>query len=366
MRDRTHAARLAQRVQLVDEDDARGLRLGLFEQVAHAGGPDADEHLDEVGAADGEERDAGLARDGARQQGLARSRRPDQQDALRELGAQTAEACGRLQEVDHLQQLFFRLVDAGDVGEPHVDVLLHVDLGLAASQGHEPVLPRLAEAPDHEHPEHADEGDRNQPAEGVAPERALDDAVDAHAVFIEVLQQIRIVDADGFEGSAALAAAVRFRRRLRRLQRLRRLGGRRLRLRRCGRRLGRRTFFHATLDQRLADRGLLDLVLGDRGLEIAVRDPVGTQIGAQDLLNEQDGPQAQDEVAERKPELLLLAVHHSQTKTQIGCRSWGGRCYQRWRGRHGDVTGPRGTGRRRAQNVARIVKVPVTRADAVR
>ena len=63
--------------------------------------------------------------------------------------------------------------------------------------------------------------------------------------------------------------------------------------------------------------------------------PVGTQIGAQDLLKQQHGPQAQDEVAERKPELLLLAVHHSQTKTQIGCRSCGAAgCYQRWRGRH--------------------------------
>ena len=35
-------------IDLVDEDDRRGLRLGLLEQVAHPAGADADEHLDEV------------------------------------------------------------------------------------------------------------------------------------------------------------------------------------------------------------------------------------------------------------------------------------------------------------------------------
>ena len=47
------AARLAQGVELVDEDDARGPALGLAEQVADPAGADADEHLDEVGAATG-------------------------------------------------------------------------------------------------------------------------------------------------------------------------------------------------------------------------------------------------------------------------------------------------------------------------
>ena len=44
--DRADASRLPQRVQLVDEDDARSLLLGLGEEVAHARGSDADEHLD--------------------------------------------------------------------------------------------------------------------------------------------------------------------------------------------------------------------------------------------------------------------------------------------------------------------------------
>src|SRR5262249_34717836 len=42
------AAGAAERVQLVDEDDARRLRPGLLEQVADACGADADEHLHEL------------------------------------------------------------------------------------------------------------------------------------------------------------------------------------------------------------------------------------------------------------------------------------------------------------------------------
>ena len=78
VRDRADAARLAQGVQLVDEDDARRLLLRLFEQVAHARRADADEHLDEVGAADREERHPGLAGDGTRQQRLAGAGRSHQ------------------------------------------------------------------------------------------------------------------------------------------------------------------------------------------------------------------------------------------------------------------------------------------------
>src|SRR2546421_620845 len=76
------AAMAADRVDLVDEDDAGRVLLALLEQVAHAGGADADEHLDEVRTGDGEERHARLARDRSREKGLAGARRSHQQDAL--------------------------------------------------------------------------------------------------------------------------------------------------------------------------------------------------------------------------------------------------------------------------------------------
>ena len=68
------AAMTADRVDLVDEDDAGRVLLALLEQIADARGADADEHLDEVGAADREERNVRFTRDRAREQRLAGAR----------------------------------------------------------------------------------------------------------------------------------------------------------------------------------------------------------------------------------------------------------------------------------------------------
>src|SRR5919108_36479 len=54
----TGAAVPAHGVDLVDEDDAGRVRLPLLEEVANAARADADEHLDEVRAGNGEERGA--------------------------------------------------------------------------------------------------------------------------------------------------------------------------------------------------------------------------------------------------------------------------------------------------------------------
>src|SRR5436190_2016312 len=110
-------AALADRVELVDEDDRGRLRRRLLEEVAHARGSDADEHLDELGTREREERNAGLARDGARQERLACSGRTDEQHSLRDASTQAPELRGRLEELDDLLQLVDRLVDAGDVLE---------------------------------------------------------------------------------------------------------------------------------------------------------------------------------------------------------------------------------------------------------
>ena len=74
---------------------AGALLARLLEQVADPRRADADEHLDEFRAADREERHAGLARHGARQQRLAGAGRPDEQHALRDARAEPAvTSCG--------------------------------------------------------------------------------------------------------------------------------------------------------------------------------------------------------------------------------------------------------------------------------
>src|SRR6202022_2441480 len=67
---RERGAGAAERVQLVDEDDGRRLRAGLLEQIAHARRTHANEHLDELGAGNEEERHAGLAGHGLGEQRL--------------------------------------------------------------------------------------------------------------------------------------------------------------------------------------------------------------------------------------------------------------------------------------------------------
>ena len=62
-----------------------------------------------------EERHAGLAGDGAGQQGLAGAGRADQQHALGDPGAESVKLLGVLQELDDLAKLVLGLVDAGHV-----------------------------------------------------------------------------------------------------------------------------------------------------------------------------------------------------------------------------------------------------------
>ena len=128
------AAMAADRVDLVDEDDAGRVLLALLEQVADARGADADEHLDEVGAADREERHVGFAGDRAREQRLAGSGRAHQQHALRNAAAELLELLRLLEELDDFLELFLRFVDAGDVLERHLLLRARRQLRLALAE----------------------------------------------------------------------------------------------------------------------------------------------------------------------------------------------------------------------------------------
>src|SRR6202008_2200555 len=104
------AAMAADRVDLVDEDDAGRVLLGLLEHVADAAGTDANEHLDEVGTRNREERHIGFARDRTRNQRLAGTGRADQEHATRNAAAQALEFAGVAQELDDLLQVLLGLV----------------------------------------------------------------------------------------------------------------------------------------------------------------------------------------------------------------------------------------------------------------
>ena len=139
-------------VDLVDEDDGGGVLLGLVEQVAHARGADADEHLDELGCGHGEEGHARLAGDGLGQEGLTGSGRAVEEDALGDLGADGAELLRLGEELADLLELLDGLVLAGDVVEGDVGHLLGADFRLGAAEAHGAAAPaaHAAQHPPHE------------------------------------------------------------------------------------------------------------------------------------------------------------------------------------------------------------------------
>ncbi len=200
----------ADRVDFVDEDDAGRVLLGLLEHVAHARGADADEHLDEVGARNGEERHVGFAGDGARNQRLAGAGRADQQHAARNLAAEPLELSGIAQEFDDLLQVLLGLVDAGDVLEGDAAVRLGQKLGARLSEA-ERLAARPLHLPRQEDP-HADQRDEGQPRDQQRHEPRhvglLRTRGDRHALGVELLDQAGIVRRVGLEAAAVGERAV--------------------------------------------------------------------------------------------------------------------------------------------------------------
>ena len=149
-------------INLIDEDDRRGLRLGLLKEVAHAAGADAHEHLDKVGARDAKERHTGLAGNGLGQQRLTGTRRAHQQNTARDLGAQLAIAVRIAQKVADLLELLDCLVYTGNILKLDLGARCLVGLGVGLAKLHVPVVGahHLAHKVEHD----GDQGNRRQRA----------------------------------------------------------------------------------------------------------------------------------------------------------------------------------------------------------
>src|SRR5262249_57802599 len=74
--------------------------------------PNANEHLDEIGARNGEERHIGFARHRARDESLAGTGRPDQKDAARNAAAKALELARVTKEFNDLLEILLCLIDA--------------------------------------------------------------------------------------------------------------------------------------------------------------------------------------------------------------------------------------------------------------
>ena len=196
-------------VDLIDEDDAGRVLLRLLEHVADAARAHADEHLDEVGARDGEERHIGFAGDGAGQQRLAGAGRTDQQHAARDAAAEPLELLRIAQELDDLLQVVLRLVDAGDVLERDAAMALGEQLRLRLAEAHGPAAARLHLA--HEEDPHGDEQQHREPGHEHAEQRRH--VVlgrlggDLHALLLQLVDQAGIVRRIGLEVAPVVEVA---------------------------------------------------------------------------------------------------------------------------------------------------------------
>ena len=124
-------------IDLVNEDDAGCVFLGLLEHVAYTGGTDTDEHLHKIGTGNGKERDFGLAGNGLGQQCLAGTRRTYHQDTARNLAAQALELARVTEEFNQLTDLFLGLFHTGDISKSSLHLVFaeHARLALAKRHG---------------------------------------------------------------------------------------------------------------------------------------------------------------------------------------------------------------------------------------
>ena len=176
------AAMAAHSVDLIDEDDGRGFRLGALEQVTHAAGADADEHLDELRAGDAEERHTGLACHRAGHERLAGPWRAHHQHALRDARTESDELVRLLEELDHFGQFLLGLFGAGDIGEGHLRAL-HVahHAGTAAAKAERLVLAAAHRA--HHAPQQPDDDERGHDGD----EQLQDQAAGVVALLLGIL-----------------------------------------------------------------------------------------------------------------------------------------------------------------------------------
>ena len=175
------------RIDLIHEDDAGRMRFALLEEIAHARGAHAHEHLDEVGAGHLEEGTRGLTRHRPREQGLAGARGTHQKHALGQAATQAHEALRILQELDDLLELLLGLVRARDVLERHLGRVGRDELGLGTAELKGPVAPALeaAHEPDPD-PGHEDPGKkREHPLHDRDPRGPCPDDDVARLEFVE-------------------------------------------------------------------------------------------------------------------------------------------------------------------------------------
>ena len=162
-------------VDLVDEDDRRRVFLRRIEQIAHAARTNAHEHLHEVGARNGVERNPCLTGNGLREEGLTRTRGAVEENAFRNFRADGVIALGPHEELLDLIEFLDRFLSTRNIRERHFRHVLVEELRLRLAELHgTPATlgvhhPEPEEAKDHE--------EREEGEQKLAPPRRCCDLI---------------------------------------------------------------------------------------------------------------------------------------------------------------------------------------------
>mmetsp|Transcript_2754 Transcript_2754/g.4944 ORF Transcript_2754/g.4944 Transcript_2754/m.4944 type:complete len:579 (+) Transcript_2754:492-2228(+) len=121
-------------VDLIHEDQAGAVLLCFLEQVTDTRGTHTNEHLNELRPRDGEERHSGLTSHGLRQQSLPGTRRPNQEDTLRNLGTNCSEALRAAEEFNNFLEVLLGLVYTSHLVKGYSGFGDHLEAGLGLAQ----------------------------------------------------------------------------------------------------------------------------------------------------------------------------------------------------------------------------------------
>ena len=170
-------------VDFVDEQNARGVFLAGFKEVAHAACAHAHEHFYKVRTGHTEERHSRFASDCACEERLAGTRRPDEQSPLRDSSTELIVFFRVLQELHEFLQVLLGLVATRHVVERGLLLRVVTDNLCLALAKAERVLAATAHLAARHYPEERDEdNDREERHDGVEPRGRFVDDLHLHAL----------------------------------------------------------------------------------------------------------------------------------------------------------------------------------------
>ena len=189
-------------VDFIDEDDAGCCLASRLEQVADSSRPDANEHLDEFGTIDREERNTGFPGRCSRQQSFPGAGGANEQDAFRDLGPEPGKSGGFAEKIDNFLQVLFGCFESGNVFKASgFFTFLETTCRAANEATHHATSPEgVSRAAQHvPHQKYEQEWHQDPEKEVTEPDNGNGHRHDLHVASVQFLHQCRIADGVGWQ-----------------------------------------------------------------------------------------------------------------------------------------------------------------------